>query len=57
MIDGLVKRMESELGQTATLVATGGKAEQIVKYCEREIEVDDDLVLSGLLEIYRLNQK
>lgn len=57
MIDGLVKRMEAELGEKATLVATGGKAEQIVKYCERDIQVDDDLVLSGLLEIYRLNQK
>lgn len=57
MIDGLVKRMENELGETATLVATGGKAPQIVKYCERDIQVDDDLVLSGLLEVYYLNQK
>ncbi|MBQ0111420.1 MAG: type III pantothenate kinase [Oscillospiraceae bacterium] len=56
MIDGLVKRMEQELGAPASLVATGGKAEQIVKYCEHQITVDDDLVLSGLLEIYYLNK-
>ena len=55
MIDGLVERIENELGEKVTIVATGGLAKLITPYCKREIILDDDLLLKGLLIIYNMN--
>ena len=55
-IDGMIDRMEKELGQPATLVATGGLAKVIMPHCKREIIVDDDLLLKGLRIIYDKNR-
>ena len=54
-IDGMIDRIEEELGQPATLVATGGLAKVIMPHCKREIFVDDDLLLKGLRIIYDKN--
>ena len=54
-IDGMIGRIEEELGQPATLVATGGLAKVIMPHCKREIFVDDDLLLKGLRIIYDKN--
>ena len=51
----LIKTIEEELGQPATLVATGGLAKVIMPHCKREIFVDDDLLLKGLRIIYDKN--
>ena len=48
MIDGLVERMEQELGYQATLVATGGMAQFSTPLCKREIVLEKDLLLKGL---------
>jgi len=56
MIDGLVDRIESELGEKVNIVATGGLAKLITPYCRREITLDDDLLLKGLLIIYNMNK-
>ena len=55
-IDGMVKRIEHELGQKATVLATGGLARKIVPYCEQKILVDDELLLKGLRLIYNKNK-
>ncbi len=55
-IDGMVKRIEQELGQKATVLATGGLAKKIVPYCEQEITIDDELLLKGLRLIYNKNK-
>ncbi len=55
-IDGMVKRIEAELGQKATVLATGGLAKKIVPYCEQEITIDDELLLKGLRLIYNKNK-
>lgn len=55
-IDGMVKRIEQELGQKATVLATGGLAKKIVPYCEQEIAIDDELLLKGLRLIYNKNK-
>lgn len=55
LIDGLIERMEEELGYHANLIATGGMAGSIVKYCKHDIHVDDELLLEGLNIIYRKN--
>lgn len=57
MLDGLIERIEEELGQKATVVATGGLAGCIVPYCKREIIYDNDLLLKGLRIIYEKNVK
>ena len=57
MIDGLVERMEEELGHPCTLIATGGLAQFITPLCKREIILEKDLLLKGLNIIYKKNKK
>ena len=56
-LDGIVDRIEEELGQKITVVATGGLARKIIPHCKREILLDEDLLLKGLLIIYEKNRK
>ena len=42
MLDGMIERMEAELGEKCTVVATGGLASSIIPYCRREIICDDE---------------
>ena len=56
LIDGMVERIESELGERCTVVATGGRAGQIVCHCKRKMELDDNLLLDGLIKIYNRNK-
>ena len=57
MIDGLVERMEEELGHRCTLIATGGLAQFITPLCKREIILEKNLLLKGLNIIYKKNKK
>lgn len=57
MLDGMIDRMEEELGQSVTVVATGGISGRIVPYCKREIKHDPDLLLKGLAILYQKNAK
>jgi type III pantothenate kinase len=54
-VDGVVERIQRELGDEADVIATGGLAASIVPYCERVDEVDDLLTLTGLRLLYELN--
>ncbi len=57
MLDGMADRIEKELGKPIkTLVATGGLAKEIVACCEKDIIFNKDLVLQGLLIIYKKNR-
>lgn len=57
MIDGMIDRIEKEIGEKCTVVATGGMARSIIKYCTHEITVQDDLIMQGLKLIFDRNQK
>lgn len=57
MIDGLVDRMEAELGHPSTLIATGGLAQFVAPLCKREIILEKDLLLKGLNIIYKKNKR
>lgn len=57
MIDGLVDRIEEELGHPSTLVATGGMAQFIAPLCRHEIILDKNLLLKGLNIIYKKNKR
>lgn len=54
-IDGMIERIEAELGREATVVATGGLAPNVVPYCKKKIIIDDALLLKGLKLIYDKN--
>lgn len=57
MLDGMADRLEKELGKPVkTLVATGGLAKEIVACCKKEIIFNKNLVLEGLLTIYKKNK-
>ncbi|MBQ3023573.1 MAG: type III pantothenate kinase [Clostridia bacterium] len=55
-IEGIVDRFEEELGEKCTVIATGGLAKAIVPLCKRDIIVDEDLLLKGLMLIYEKNK-
>ena len=55
MLDGLIDRMTAELGEPATLIATGGMARFITPLCTHKITYDPDLLLRGLMILYRQN--
>ena len=57
MLDGMVERMEEELGEHATVIATGGLGGCIIPYCKREIYYDKNLLLNGLWVLYQKNKK
>lgn len=57
MLDGLIDRMEEELGQSATVVATGGISKFVIPMCRRKILYDRNLLLKGLAILYSQNQK
>lgn len=57
MIDGLIDRMQEELGHSSTIVATGGLAQFITPLCKHEIILEKDLLLKGLNIIYKKNKK
>lgn len=56
-IDGMIERIEDELGYTTTVIATGGLANAIIPHCRHEIILDNDLLLKGLKIIYDKNTK
>ena len=57
MIDGMVARMEEELGSPATVIATGGVAKFVVPLCRTQVIYDKDLLLKGLVALYRENTR
>lgn len=57
MLDGMIDRIESELGQPVNVVATGGLAGEVVSCCRRQVTLDDTLLLDGLKIIWQKNCK
>ena len=57
MLDGMVDRIEEELGHKSTLIATGGMAQFIIPLCKHKIILEKELMLKGLELIYLKNKK
>ena len=57
MIDGMIARMEEELGTKATVLATGGIARFVLPMCRSNIVYDRDLILKGLRILYENNKR
>ena len=56
MIDGMIERIEEEMGRELLTIATGGLAKLVVPYCKKKIVVDDSLLIKGLGIIYEKNR-
>ncbi|MFP6730950.1 MAG: type III pantothenate kinase [Alphaproteobacteria bacterium] len=57
LIEGLVQRIKNEFGEPMTVIATGGLAPLFHVATEAIEQIDADLTMRGLLEIYRRNHK
>jgi len=57
MLDGMIDRMEKELGSSVNVIATGGIARFVIPMCHRQMIYDKDLLLKGLAILYENNIK
>ena len=57
MLDGMIERMEDELGESATVIATGGLGGIVIPHCRREVIYEKNLLLNGLWELYQKNKR
>ena len=55
LIDGMVQRIEEELGCPVTLVVTGGLAKYVTPLCRHPLTYDPELLMKGLALLYQLN--
>ncbi len=55
MIDGMIDRFYSELGDGIQVLATGGLAPSIIPYCRHSLTLDEHMVLKGLNILYQKN--
>ena len=56
LVDGMVKKIERELGYPTTRIATGGLQELITPYAETPFIIEKDILLYGLYKIYLKNR-
>lgn len=57
-IEGLINQCELELGEKATIIATGGHSRLVSEYMFRKFDcIDSSLTLEGLKMLYELNRK
>ena len=54
-LDGMIDRIQEDLGAEVTVVATGGLAGRITPLCRHSIILDDELLLKGLWLLYEKN--
>ncbi|MBI4187750.1 MAG: type III pantothenate kinase, partial [Chloroflexi bacterium] len=57
LVDGMLARIQKELGEKALVVATGGYAPLIAKEAKSIDKVNPDLTLVGLRLIYLMNKE
>ena len=56
MLDGLVDRLEEELGEPVSSVLTGGVSPLIVPYCRHAFHLEPDILIDGLKILYGKNK-
>ena len=56
-IDGIIEKIEAELGYSCTVIGTGGNGALVMPFCKREILLDEHLLLKGLMLLYQKNTK
>ena len=56
MLDGMIDRIEEDLGSDATVIGSGGIENHIIPFCKKDIIDDDNLLLKGLYILYIKNK-
>lgn len=56
-VDGMIERIEAQLCKKCTVVITGGLSTVIAPHCKHEMIHDPELLLKGLMILYRKNAK
>lgn len=54
-VDGIVSRIEAEIGRSCKVVGTGGMARFVLPLCSHENTLCPDLLMDGLYLLYRRN--
>lgn len=57
MMDGMIDRIEKELGQKTTVLATGGLAKFLIPHCTHDIIYDENMIIKGLKILYEKNNR
>jgi type III pantothenate kinase len=57
LVDGIVNRIQEELGEKATVIATGGYSDIIAKEARTIDEVNTNLTLIGIKVIHDMNRE
>ena len=57
LLDGMIERMDTELGAPAAVIATGGLAGLILPFCRRRMHREDALTLYGLYRVFALTAR
>jgi len=52
MVEGMLDRLEADLGEPIAVVATGGFAQQLSRVCPAIANVQPELLLDGLRLVY-----
>jgi type III pantothenate kinase len=56
MIDGMIDRINAEVGEELPVIVTGGYASAVIPHCNHNMISDEYLVLKGLNLIYHKNK-
>ncbi|MCR5664651.1 MAG: type III pantothenate kinase [Oscillospiraceae bacterium] len=56
MLDGLVDRLEAELGKPVSAVITGGVSPLVAPYCRHVFHQEPDILIDGLKLLYEKNR-
>lgn len=57
MLDGIIDRVEEELGKPVSAVLTGGVSSLVAPYCKRDFHLEPDILIRGLQILYERNTK
>ena len=56
MLDGIIDRVEEELGMSVSAVLTGGVSPLVAPYCRRNFYLEPDILIRGLELLYEKNK-
>ncbi len=58
MIDGMLERVKESLGcSDVKVIATGGFSKDLIPLCRQNMLYDENLIFTGLYQIYKMNMK